>query len=380
MRLSINVRNISLFLTIVFSGFYLTKILSLSPIYVSFLIAIGLMSCYAFLYKYKQPIYISKNSTIFIVYIIYLIIEQVFLNPNISSFINVLFSLIYFVVILNFSFNNSSTSILIKYSKYFIWFTILLLTIEALWRITHPVFFLEGALKDYRDMEGMLFYAYKFSSIMFMDSNFVGTYALTAFFYYYYLLRKNYTKSKMPLILLFFLIVGTLSRSAIITVFVTFLFIYFLSIKIKIKHMLLFFSIVILVSFFLIPKIMNDPSFSTKFIILNSTWEYIQKSSLLNFLFGIGFGNSYKYMELGGHNLFITHFVESGLIGLLFFLTINLSLIKRTQKYSLYLTIPLFISGMSLAGHAISYYYACLALIFVIQQNERKNICTDPHL
>ena len=233
MRLSINVRNISLFLTIVFSGFYLTKILSLSPIYVSFLIAIGLMSCYAFLYKYKQPIYISKNSTIFIVYIIYLIIEQVFLNPNISSFINVLFSLIYFVVILNFSFNNSSTSILIKYSKYFIWFTILLLTIEALWRITHPVFFLEGALKDYRDMEGMLFYAYKFSSIMFMDSNFVGTYALTAFFYYYYLLRKNYTKSKMPLILLFFLIVGTLSRSAIITVFVTFLFIYFLSIKIR---------------------------------------------------------------------------------------------------------------------------------------------------
>jgi len=85
-------------------------------------------------------------------------------------------------------------------------------------------------------------------------------------------------------------------------------------------------------------------------------------------------------MELGGHNLFITHFVESGLIGLLFFLMINLSLIKRTQKYSLYLTIPLFISGMSLAGHAISYYYACLALIFVIQQNERKNICTNSHL
>lgn len=377
MRVLVNIRNLSLFFIIVFSGFYLTRILSLSPIYVSYLIGTIVMISYSFFTN--TSFYTNKLSIIYVIYIIYLVITQIYLEANSTSLINVLFSLIYFVTTINIAFY-STNRILIQYSKYFIWFTILLLTIEALWRITHPVFFLEGALKDYRDMEGMLFYAYKFSSIMFMDSNFVGTYALTAFFYYYYLLRKNYTKSKVPLILLFFLIVGTLSRSAIITVFVTFLFIYFLSIKIKIKHILLFFSIVILVSFFLIPKIMNDPSFSTKFIILNSTWEYIQKSSLLNFLFGIGFGNSYKYMELGGHNLFITHFVESGLIGLLFFLMINLSLIKRTQKYSLYLTIPLFISGMSLAGHAISYYYACLALIFVIQQNERKNICTNSHL
>lgn len=84
----------------------------------------------------------------------------------------------------------STNKILVKYSKYFVWFTIILLTIETYWRLSHPIFLLEGAVKDYRDMEGMLFYAYKYSSIMFMDSNFVGTYALITYYYYYYLLKK----------------------------------------------------------------------------------------------------------------------------------------------------------------------------------------------
>lgn len=90
---------------------------------------------------------------------------------------NTLFSLIYFVTVLNITYY-STNKILVKYSKYFVWFTIILLTIETYWRLSHPIFLLEGAVKDYRDMEGMLFYAYKYSSIMFMDSNFVGTYAL----------------------------------------------------------------------------------------------------------------------------------------------------------------------------------------------------------
>ena len=374
MRLTLNIRNIALFFTILFSGFYLTRILSLSPVYITFLIGVGAIVIYG-IFNYRS-VHISRASVWYGIYIFYLIVTQIFLEPNFSTLINVLFSLSYFITILNIAFY----TILVKYSKYFIWFSIILLAIEAGWRLTHPVFVLEGTDKDYRDMEGMLFYAFKFSSIMFKDSNFVGTYGLVAFFYYYYLRKKKYVKSIIPLIILFVLILLTLSRSAILTVFLTIVLLYFLTIKIKLLHILLGVSFSMLLIFVVLPQIIEDESLLSKFTILELTWNYLQECSFLEFLFGVGFGNTFKHIGIGAHNLLVTHFIESGIIGLLFFLIVNFSLIKRTKKYSLFLTIPLFISGMSLAGHAISFYYACLALIYVIERNERKSISTDSYL
>ena len=374
MRLPLNIRNVALFFTILFSGFYLTRVLSLSPVYITFLIGTLVIVGYA-IFNYHS-IYISKAS---VLYFIYIIVTQSFLDPNFSTLINVIFSLLYFIIMLNIAYY-SKTEILVRYSKYFIWFTILLLVVEAAWRLTHPIFVIEGTDKDYRNMEGMLFYAFKFSSIMFKDSNFVGTYGLVAFFYYYYLRKKKYVKSMMPLIILFILISLTLSRSAIITVLLTIVILYFLSIKIKLHHIILGIVLIISVVFIALPQIETDGSFLSKFDILELTWRHLQECSLGQFLFGVGFGNTVEHIGIGAHNLLVTHLIESGIIGLLFFLIVNFSLINKTKRYSLYLTIPLFISGMSLAGHAISYYYACLALIYVIERNERKDISTNTNL
>ena len=250
MRLTLNIRNVALFFTILFSGFYLTRILSLSPVYITFLIGVGAIVIYGF-FNYRSA-HISRASVWYGIYIFYLIVTQFFLEPDFNTLINVLFSLSYFITILNIAFYANNT-ILVKYSKYFIWFTIILLAIEAGWRLTHPVFVLEGTDKDYRDKEGMLFYAFKFSSIMFKDSNFVGTYGLVAFFYYYYLRRKKYVKSIIPLIILFVLILLTLSRSAILTVFLTIVLLYFLTIKIKLLHILLGVSFSMLLIFVVLP-------------------------------------------------------------------------------------------------------------------------------
>ena len=377
MRLPLNIRNVALFFTILFSGFYLTRVLSLSPVYITFLIGTLVIVGYA-IFNYHS-IYISKASVLYFAYIIYIIVTQSFLDPNFSTLINVIFSLLYFIIMLNIAYY-SKTEILVRYSKYFIWFTILLLVVEAAWRLTHPIFVIEGTDKDYRNMEGMLFYAFKFSSIMFKDSNFVGTYGLVAFFYYYYLRKKKYVKSMMPLIILFILISLTLSRSAIITVLLTIVILYFLSIKIKLHHIILGIVLIISVVFIALPQIETDGSFLSKFDILELTWRHLQECSLGQFLFGVGFGNTVEHIGIGAHNLLVTHLIESGIIGLLFFLIVNFSLINKTKRYSLYLTIPLFISGMSLAGHAISYYYACLALIYVIERNERKDISTNANL
>ena len=343
MRLPLNIRNVALFFTILFSGFYLTRVLSLSPVYITFLIGTLVIVGYA-IFNYHS-IYISKASVLYFAYIIYIIVTQSFLDPNFSTLINVIFSLLYFIIMLNIAYY-SKTEILVKYSKYFIWFTILLLVVEAAWRLTHPIFVIEGTDKDYRNMEGMLFYAFKFSSIMFKDSNFVGTYGLVAFFYYYYLRKKKYVKSMMPLIILFILISLTLSRSAIITVLLTIVILYFLSIKIKLHHIILGIVLIISVVFIALPQIETDGSFLSKFDILELTWRHLQECSLGQFLFGVGFGNTVEHIGIGAHNLLVTHLIESGIIGLLFFLIVNFSLINKTKRYSLYLTIPLFISGM----------------------------------
>lgn len=377
MNFTLNIRNVALFFTIVFSGFYLTRVLSLSPVYITFLIGSIVIIGYG-IFNFSS-IHISKASVIFLLYIVYILTTQPFLNPDFNTLINVLFSLFYFIIVINISLY-SNNKILIKYSKYFIWFTIVLLAIESIWRITHPVFVIEGTDKDYRDTEGMLFYAYKFSSIMFKDSNFVGTYGLVAFFYYYYLKKNRYVKSNIPLIILFLLILLTLSRSAIITVPFTIVILYFLTLKIRLYHIFIGVFILILIFTIVFPQIANDGSFLSKFNILELTWLHLQKCSLFEFFLGVGFGNTFKHIGIGAHNLFVTHLIESGVIGLLFFLSVNFSLIKHTRKNSLFLTIPLFISGMSLAGHAISFYYACLALIYVIQRNERKNISINSHL
>ena len=106
MRVLVNIRNLSLFFIIVFSGFYLTRILSLSPIYVSYLIGTIVMISYSFFTN--TSFYTNKLSIIYVIYIIYLVITQIYLEANSTAFINVLFSLIYFVTTLNIAFYSTN--------------------------------------------------------------------------------------------------------------------------------------------------------------------------------------------------------------------------------------------------------------------------------
>ena len=67
MRLPLNIRNVALFFTILFSGFYLTRVLSLSPVYITFLIGTLVIVGYA-IFNYHS-IYISKASVLYFAYI-----------------------------------------------------------------------------------------------------------------------------------------------------------------------------------------------------------------------------------------------------------------------------------------------------------------------
>lgn len=376
MIFKIHYKKITSFLLIIFSGFYLTRILPFSPIYLSFTIAL-LIFILGQIHNFNKIIH--RLSILPSIYILYLVVTQPINNPNLSSLINVLFSFVYLIFILN-SIKDMTKEEIVKYSKYFILFSILILSIEAFWRLTHPVFLIEGTDKDYRQLDGLLFYAYKYSSIMFLDSNFVGTYCVVSYFYYLYLLHEKLVHSKIPILLLGVLIVFTLSRSAILTLPITHLILYITQNKGFRIVRFVFIICIFIGTLLLFSKLQTDLSFQSKFELVELAITYFKHASFFNLFFGIGFGNTVEYLGIGSHNLFLTYIIESGFFGFLFFIVINMSFIKGSNMKSLYITIPLFISGMSLSGHAISYYYSCLAIIYILNKKNGINLSIDTNL
>ena len=206
-RFTFNYMKLPTFLLVVFSGFYLTQLVPISPIYFCFVISF-IIFIFGFLYRGKRQLHFLSLPVF--VNFIYLIISQPLNHPDILTFLNVLFSLAYLIIILNTA-SHISKDELIRYSKIFILFTIILLSIEATWRLSHPANMAKLALKNggNTDTEQLflpsdnsasglilknnneavrnLFYSFKISSIMFQDSNFVGTYGLTSFFFYLFL-------------------------------------------------------------------------------------------------------------------------------------------------------------------------------------------------
>lgn len=376
MNLTLNYNKASSILLICFSGFYLTGILAVSPLYLTFIIAFVTLITGNII---KQNTSLHRLSFPVLLYMGYLILSQSLIKPNISSFINILFSLIYLILVLN-TVKHLDKDLIARYSRYFILFTILIIFIETLWRLTHPDFSPDGTSQDYREVEGLLFYAYKHTSIMFQDSNFVGTYALCGYFLYQYLLSRKFVRSKMPLIILGVLIILTLSRSAILTVPIAYILIHVSSRNSSLVTRTL--ALIALISgvLVLLAKMASDVSFLSKFEIIELSISHLKESSLSEILFGIGYGNTVNYFGIGAHNLFVTHLIESGIIGLLLFLIVNLMFIKGSNRYSLYLTFPLFISGFSLAGHALSFYYSCLVIIYILEKKNGENFSADAHV
>lgn len=330
---TINYVKLPTFLLVVFSGFYLTRLVPVSPIYFSFIISF-LLVLFGFLYGGKRKFHLLSIPAV--INFIYLLVSQPFNHPEVLTLLNVLFSLAYLIVILNTA-SYVSKDELIHYSKIFIIFTILLLTIEATWRLSHPVDLAltmhnNGKLTDTEQLFlpsdnepnglnlsgnhkiGMnLFYTFKVSSIMFQDSNFVGTYGLTSFFFYLFLLRERFVKSSIPLYLLGFLILLTLSRSAIITIPLTFLLIAITKKNSSIIYMALFLVLLLFGAILIFQGVATDGSFMSKIRILMLSSNHLNHLSFIDLMNGIGFGNTVHYIGIAAHNIFITYLIESGI-------------------------------------------------------------------
>lgn len=364
-KLSLNY--IALFLIIPFSGYYITK-LPLSPIY--FFILIGSYLSALIIFS-SQSIRFDKIMILVSLFLIYLLTSQlIFGVPNVSAFLNFIFSLIVFLVV-SIILNKTSSKTIINLSEKLIYFSLPLLMYEAYYRISNPVFFVDFAEKGREDLA---FYYFKINSIMYQDSNFVAIFILSLFFFLLYIKQltdKRYYKS---FIFMFILIVATLSRASIISL-IFFLILYrFRSFFYMYKKIVFFLSIgliAILTPILLANRTLDD-SFSTKFGIFERTFEYWTTTTIVNQFFGVGFGNAYEVLEIGAHNFFVTYLVESGLLGLAFVLIIWMSVLIKTRYKAGIVMFPFLLNGMSMASGAIPYLYVIFAVILTLESRREK--------
>lgn len=366
--MKINISTIALFLIIPFSGFYLTK-LPLSPIYI-FLFTGFIFSFISALQKISAPLNFKKTLFITLILIFYLSITSTYNSSVPSPTIGAILSLLTFSIILiiidkvNLQQTRKISYLLPKLS-------LPLLIIEAAYRYMNPLReeeFINAGRED------ILFYIYKFNSIMYIDSNFVALYILMLIFFLIYLDNHFQEKNRMLELILVILLVLTISRAAIIAY--AFTRILFIARKIiyKFRRSLIpIFISTLPFIFYWIALISNiDDSLASKFLILTLLLNYISNASVLELFLGIGLGNAERYIDIGAHNIIATYIIEIGLIGSLLTSLIWISSIVLSKYKTLILIIPFVISGFSLTSLSIPYFYAMLAIIIYLERSYKK--------
>lgn len=356
---NISLLYISIYIAIVFSG-YFVNVLPLQPVYIPFVLGtVGAMVAF-----WKQRIVVvDKATACSIFFIIYIVISQILLMANLEhALFNVLTSLVYYCLAL-IGLRYLSYDNVLSISISFINVSLILLIIEGVYRITHPI------LTEADRLSGVHgYYQYKYNSIMFTDSNFVGIFLLSLFFLCSYLTKYHNCKLKIQKVILAILVLGTVSKAAIAS-FLLFFIIFELNLKVWKKIVFLGVSAAVFLPAYLI-QIVTDGSLGGKFAIFTNTLEYLKNVSVWRLLFGVGFGKTREVFTgtLAGHNLLITYIVEAGVIGVLLLLILWWITLKESKWKAAIVMAPVFLDGMSLIGHAIPFVYCAYAIIIVLNR------------
>ncbi|EGY1272220.1 O37 family O-antigen polymerase [Escherichia coli] len=376
----IRLQNIILFVLLAFSGVYVSSWL-IKPSYVAVIISFFILTILTL-----RGVRYSFSSSIFIliaICVFYTIFNQFALEGELPTII--FYSCLILIPLLVSTFKSSTSKSNILLVSYII--LIIYYSFETFIRITNPDY--SHLPKTGDDGITSTFYIYKINSIAFEDSNFISVILVV----YYISLRSTalYSDIKVKYSLglnigLLTLILLTFSRSAYIGVLIfecMVLFFFKPDVNMKLRGLLV--SIILvgggICAHLIIEKIASDPSFISKFYIVDLTVKYLSHASTLDILFGIGFGNAINVLGMGAHNIFIAIFIENGLIGTLLYLYILIMLSIR-YKLTMLLIIPISIMGLSFSQIAMPYFYVVIAwLIFVNEDRcEKISKCCNAHL
>lgn len=300
--------------------FYASKFTQFSPIYIIYIFIFPLA-----IYTIVRNKFItySLDAMIALILIIYISLTQ-FQYLFSGEFINLFISL-YSYIYIRINVNKFSEEILLKIFNKMLWISIILLSIDSIYRIMNPSAPTAEAFAALEASENLFFYLYKFNSLMFADSNTTALICLILIFTIFSIQKeiKNvyYKNEKFILLLLLF---SCLSRAAILSLIVGLIFLLLFNSNIsKIVKTFFLFLLIIATVFVVVfnDSLITDESLKSKFQIIIMVYLKIQTLSFSELLFGIGFTQVESFLGIYSHLLILTYLIECGIIGLLIFLT-----------------------------------------------------------
>ena len=351
-------------------GFYLTQIIPVSPIYPLLLLAILLV---VFSGAQRRLMALPPHLTISIVigvaslhYLLYLIWVSPF-NSGMGYYLNFFFLALVWRVL-----PYVGQTQLDRIGLRLIDVTIAIGIAEAVVRWFFPFQQFNENFLDYVDESGSTFYLYKFNSIMYQDSNFVGMWLLViaAFAIEHYGWRRISGR-----ILAVSALLGlTICRSALI-----FFAVYLLLKALRhyvpnlgLRVLLITVATVLGLATFA-SVIVNDESFQSKLTIFGLAMaNYASSMTPETALFGIGLANSKELLDgIAAHNFLLELLMETGLLGLTYVLTCLFALASlggRAGKTIVWLFIG---AGLSFAPMTTPYMYVVLSMIAVMHSGRK---------
>jgi hypothetical protein len=269
---------------------------------------------------------------------------------------------------------------------------------ELYYRFNNPV--VGGHSIDTELVDDLAFYAYKINSLMYENSNGVGMHLIfmsvilfTLFSGVRNVYREFLVRGKIGLkfficsnILIFLLLLGSLSRAAIL-VYILLLFVFLFSkIKFYSKIILLYFLFTFL-GFFIVfsPSYLEflvlDESFMSKFDIFNNLFKYVEISSFFDLLVGntlenpeLIYGGFVGYV---GHVHFFDFVFRLGLLLTFVYLFIFFLISFKLGSKSLFFLLAFFILGLINIRLFSHYLFFFMGLLYVIHVSALKCLETN---
>lgn len=220
-----------------------------------------------------------------------------------------------------------------------------------------------------------LLYGFK-KSLFYFDSNFTGLVIMSFLMFFLYMKNVGMEKTKVIIFLLMILLVLTVSRAAILaTIICLFVFINHKSFRLKafislMFYLVVFFTMCILYLFDDVNFLNIDGSFNSKFYIVNKAMELYEQLPHFSIMFGLGLGNFDKFTEIFAHNIFVTMFMEMGIVGTLLFLLFIAFSIRISRGAASYIWLPTFVCGVSLFGVYSPYLFLINTAILLESKND----------
>lgn len=357
----------------IFSGTYITK-LPISPVYlfsalgvIFFLVSLSSLQVKAPTNAWYEFLLVSLAITT-------IAIIQINSGSNFSNIANLALGPLIHASLLVIG-SKLDKSSLLKISNWHIGTSIALITIECIYRIANPDYdYLADAALTRGQIDDIAFYAYKFNSIMYLDSNFVGLQLAVLFAFTCAINEKYQRVSPWVYTSIFTLTALTLSRASLVTLALIYIALKFRQasklhrITIATTSIIVFGTILYIVA--------EDASFLSKFEILHLFKSFLDYASINELLFGVGAGQASKLLGIGAHNILVTYAVELGLIGSFLFLCYWSWMVYQSPAV-LFLLIAWVVNGFSLTTLAIPYLYAAAGLLRLLQHNNPLNSCDE---